>query len=126
MFLERVGIHKALDALAGAEVEMVVALRTDLQVFGEGKIVDHLAAGRALGPETGRHLTGLVAECAEDGFFKNSHSVCFLTTRQSEGANGLCSLLQEDGRTGIEGRAGCQDIVDKEQVLICHRRILAQ
>jgi hypothetical protein len=46
-----------------------------LKVLREGEIVDHLAAGRTLGPKAGRHLTGLVAECAEDGFFKDGHGV---------------------------------------------------
>ena len=106
---------------------MVIALWADLQVLGKSEVVDDFSTGRALGPETGGHLTGFAAKSAEDGFFKDGHGVnYFLTARQSEGANGLCSLLQEDGSTGIEGRAGCQDIVDKEQVLICHGRILAQ
>lgn len=106
---------------------MMLALRANLQIFREGEVVNDFAAGRAFGPETGGHLTGFAAKSSEDGFFKDGHCVnYFLTARQSEGANGLCSLLQEDGCTGIKCRSGCQHIINQKQVLICHIDILAQ
>ena len=127
MFFKRLRIEQAHDAFAGAEVEMVIALGADLQILGESEVVDDFAAGRALRPETGGHLTGFAAKSSEDRFFKDGHGVnCFLTARQSECANGLCSLLQKDGRTGIESRSSCQHIINQKQVLICHIGILAQ
>ena len=73
VFLERIGINEARNALAGAEVEVVAAFRADLQIFLEGEVVDDLRAGRALGPEPGRHFTGLAGEGAKDGFFEDGH-----------------------------------------------------
>ena len=74
---------------------MMLALRSDLQVLGEGEVVNDFATGRAFGPETGGHLTGFATKSVEDGFFKDGHGVnYFLTARQSEGAHGLCSLFQ--------------------------------
>lgn len=58
------------------------------------------------------------------GFLKMA-MVCFLTARQCEGAHGFRPLLQENGRTGIEGRSRGQHIVNEKQVLICHNGILA-
>jgi hypothetical protein len=52
--------------------------------------------------------------------------IAFLTARECEGADGFRPLLQKDGRTGIEGRAGGEDIVNEQQVLVCHLGILAQ
>jgi hypothetical protein len=51
----------------------VVAFRADLQIFLEGEVVDDLGARRALGPEPGRHFTGLAGERAKDGFFEDGH-----------------------------------------------------
>jgi len=73
VFLERIGINKTRNALAGAQIEVVVAFRADLQIFLEGEVVDDLGARWALGPEPGRHFAGLAGEGAKDGFFEDGH-----------------------------------------------------
>jgi hypothetical protein len=50
----------------------------------------------------------------------------FLAARECEGTDGFRPLLQKDSCTGIEGRSGGEDIVNEQQVLICHLGILAQ
>ena len=115
MLFKRIRIYETLDALAGAEVEVVVALGANLQIFGEREVVNDFAAGRALGPETARHLTGFVAECSKDGCFKDGHGVNdFLAARECEGTDGFRPLLQKDSCTGIEGRSGGEDIVNEQ------------
>lgn len=50
----------------------------------------------------------------------------FLAARQGEGADGFRPLLQKDNRTGIEGRSGGEDIINEQEILVCHDPILAQ
>ncbi len=126
MFFKRIRVNEAFNALAGAEIEVMIAFWADLKILREGEIVNDFAAGWAFGPEAGRHLACFVAEGPEDRFFKNRHSLdWFLTSRQREGSDGFGAHFQEYCGTGVEGRSCREDIVNEQEVLISHFSILA-
>src|SRR4029077_3229040 len=54
-FLERIGVHQKTNPLTSAQAEVVVALRTDLEVFFQALVIHESAALRALGPAIGGH-----------------------------------------------------------------------
>ena len=72
VFLERVGIEEHLDAIAGAEGEVMIALWADAEILDEIEIMDHLGAAGAFLPEAFGELAFFVG--MKGGFGEDAHS----------------------------------------------------
>ena len=71
VFLERVGIEEHVDAIAGAEGEVMIALWADAEILDEIEIMDHFGATGAFLPEAFGELAFFVG--VKRGFGENAH-----------------------------------------------------